>query len=73
MSARAFMRYADARMAEHENGEIYRIYVAEHLRALVGTELHLYDLTHGADSGDFDAEQVVDYVIARMGLEEELE
>lgn len=68
MSARAFMRYADARITEHENIEIYRLYVAKHLQALVGSDVDYYGLVHAVS--DFDAEQVVDGVISKMGLEE---
>lgn len=62
------MRYADARMAVGERAEIYRLYVAEHLRGLAGTNVHYYDLVR--EVPDFDAEQVADGVLSRMGLEE---
>lgn len=64
----AFMRYADARMSEREQTEVYRIYVAKHLQALVGSSVDYYALAHAAP--DFDAGQVVDGVISKMGLEE---
>lgn len=63
------MRYADARMAEHETTEIYRVYVAEHLRVLCGTNVGYYEVAHGTAKADFDAEQVVDDVLSRMGFE----
>ena len=65
------MRYADARMSEWERAEIYRVYVSEHLRATVGSDLRYCDLVAGGDGTDFDAGQVVDDVVSRMGLEEE--
>ena len=65
------MRYASARMDAAGREEIYRVYVAEHLRALVGSDLHYLDVARGVKQADFDAEQVVDDVVARMGLEEE--
>lgn len=52
-----------------DDDEIYRVYVAEHLRALLGSPVGYYGLVSG-ESADFDAEQVVDGVISRMGLEE---
>lgn len=63
------MRYADARVAERETSEIYRVYVAEHLRVLCGTNVGYYEVAHGTVQDDFDAEQVVDDVLTRMGIE----
>lgn len=65
------MRYAGARIAEAEREETFRIYAARCLQALVGTDVGYYELAHGPEVEDFDAEEVVDGVIARMGLEEE--
>lgn len=65
------MRYAEARMIASERDEICRVYVTEHLRALVGSEVYYCDMVQGTRQADFDAEQVVDDVVALMGLEEE--
>lgn len=56
-------------MDDADRKEIYRLYVAEHLRALVGSDVRYSDLVNGAESADFDAKEVVDDVISRMGLE----
>jgi hypothetical protein len=68
MSARAFIRYASARMDAAEREELYRVYVTEHLRALCMSDASYYEIAHG--QADFDAEQVMDDVISKMGLEE---
>lgn len=47
--------------------EAYRCYVTDALRAYLGMNLRYYDAIHPAP--DFDAEQVVEDVIARAGLE----
>ena len=65
------MRYAEARMGESERVEIYRVYVAEHLKALVGSDVSYYETAHRIADADFDAGEVVDDVISRMGLEGE--
>lgn len=70
LSAKALMRYIDARMKLAERDEICRIHATEHLRVLVGSNVSYAELV-GFDEGvyDFDAEQVVDDVISRAGLE----
>lgn len=63
------MRYANARIEQADREETCRIYVTE---ALYGRFFNVgyRELAHGAAPDDFDAEAVVDDVIARMELEE---
>jgi hypothetical protein len=70
-SARAFMRYAMARFAAADRTEIYRAYIAKHLQLLAGTNVSYIEFANGTFATDFDADEVVDDVLARMGLEEE--
>lgn len=70
MSAKAFMRYVRARADDADRREVYRIYVAKHLQLIAGTDLGYYEIVHGGEPADFDADEVVDDVLSRMGLEE---
>lgn len=63
------MRYASARMDEADRREIYMAYVAEHLRALLGSGASYVDLVGGGR--EIDAEAVKASVIERGGLEVE--
>lgn len=68
-SASAFLRYAREKHTAERRREVYRDFVTEHLRALVGSNLHYRELTSKSTRKDFDAGKVVDDVIAKMGLE----
>ena len=47
--------------------EAYRNYVSDSLKAYLGIDLRYHDIVHPAP--DFSAEEIVDDVIARAGLE----
>lgn len=48
--------------------EIYRLYTAECLGSAVGMQKSYADFAYGSQEDDFDADEVVDGVIAKMGL-----
>lgn len=70
-SAKAFMRYAEVRMDQHDEGAFFRVYVAEHLRALVGSPVGYFETVMGKPAQDFDPDEVVDDVLARIGTTED--
>lgn len=66
LSVRAFMRYADSRLASYEHEEIYRVYMSRYLCLLVGAERDYFSTVYEDDVKDFDPEEVVDSTISKL-------
>lgn len=57
---RWFARYALELARQRERREVYRIYITESIRALVGGDAHYHELAGIYRQPDFDAEDVAD-------------
>ncbi len=64
------MRYMDARIAEHDRREVYRVLLIEHMRAIDGAgDASGYLSAAYGGAPDFDAEETVSAVVESAGLE----
>ena len=63
---KAFIRYANARYGSEEREEVYRILTSRYLRLITGAESDYYTMFYETGTEDFDPEQVVDSVIAKV-------
>lgn len=71
LSVRACIKYVTAYMDKLDREEIYKVYVSEHLRAIVGSGISYYETAYSSEPEDFDAEKVIDEVLAEIGFGED--